>query len=496
MFTLFFNGSASAEKDTLIIGIGSEFSGIVPLNKNIVISNRDGITIFAMYDPLLWFDTKTGKLSSWIATEWSVSDDGLEYSLKIRDDVYFHNGTKMTAEDVVFTLNRMPENPTTSLQNCPGFDHAEVVDETTVKIVMSQPFAAVANFLASYHIGVLSKLYYDEVGSDGYIAHPIGTGPYKFVSRVIGGSLELEANEHYWGGAPAIKKVKLSILPDANSQIISIETGEIDVLYNPTIQNVTRLGNNKEIEWDYSDAFRTCFLRWGYQAEIADENFRKAVLSAIDYEAINKTINMGYTKKPDCLCPPGTTARPDDGTYAKSLPYDIEAAKRYLAESSYDGSTPLTMITLSGSKEESICKVIQGNLQVIGIHSEVNALDGATFVTYGSQGKYGISLYSVMPSLYDMNLLFQYFDRRVSLAFDGLPIPEKEEVADLGERALKEMNPEARKAIFAEMMDIINTHAMQGYLYQDVNTIAWRTGLAGIEAIPGTNYRIDAWSWK
>ena len=487
--------SNTVDKTTLRIGIGSEFSSVVPLMNNIAIANRDGMTIFALYDPLLWFDTATGELHPWLATEITVSDDGLVYTIKLRDDVYFHNGEKMTAEDVAFTLDQCITQTVTSKQNFPGYDHAEVVDDTTVLCIMNKPFAAAMNFFASYHFGVLDKSYYEEVGEKGYTDHPIGTGPYKFVDRVLGGSLTLEANENYWNGAPKTKNVKISILPDSTSQVLALETGEIDILFNPSIENILKLDGIPGISWDWSESYISVCGTFGAEAKPFGENFRKAIFSAIDYDAINEIINYGYTKKSNTYCAVGTTGRPDDGTFADPYGYDVEAAKKYLAESDYDGS-PFSLCCITGSKEEGICKIVQGYLQTIGINAEVKALDGATLKTFQNQGEYGMIIQSAMPSLYDYNLMFQRYDKSLGARFEADPAELKEELAELALATTTEMDPDARKELFRQMEDLVNKHAYILYLYYDVNTIAYRTGIAGVEAIRGMNYRIDGWYWE
>lgn len=487
--------SGGVKKDSLNIGIGSEFSSITPLMFNTSTANRDGMTIFAMYDPLLWFDTETGTLSPWLAKEITQSDDGLEYTIILRDDVYFHNGEQMTSADVAFTLDQCSVNPVITKQNFSGFSHAEIVDEFTVKCVMEQPFAAAMNFFASYHFGVLCKSYFDEMGEEGYRDHPIGTGPYKFADRVIGGSLTLEANENYWGEKAGIKNVTISIMPDASAQLLALETGEVDVLYNPTIESMTRLEGNPNVKWDYCDSFLTASLGFASECKPFGENFRKAILSAIDYDAINNIVNLGYTKRANCTCPEGVTARPADGTFTEPLSYDVEAAKAYLADSDYTDGSEFTIICISGSKEEVICKIVQSQLQTIGINAVVSSLDGGTFKTFLNQGDYGLSILSSLPSLYDMNLLYQTFDPTIEARFNAMPGDEKYELSDLAMQTLTELDEEARTKLFAEMTSMVNEHAILGYLYYDVNTIAFSASLSEIRAIPGTNYRIADWYW-
>ena len=242
----------------LNIGISSEISNIVPMSNNVAVANRDGLIVFALYDPLIWYNTETNELEPWLATEWSHNDDGTEWYFTIRDDVYFHNGDKMTTEDVAWSLNLIPENPVVTVANIPGFGHAEADDDTHVTVYMDTPFAAAENFFASYHMVMLDKSYQEEVGWEGYIDHPIGTGPYKFVDRATGSYVKMEANEDYWQGAPDIKKVTLNIMPDANSQLLSLEAGEVDVLQNVTLANCEKVEAMDGFAVDYCTAYERC----------------------------------------------------------------------------------------------------------------------------------------------------------------------------------------------------------------------------------------------
>lgn len=489
-------GSTESAKDSITIGVSSEFSQYVPLSSNTAVANRDGLMIFALYDPLIWRDPYTGELESCVAKEWSVSEDGLEYTLYLRDDVTFHDGTPLTAEDVAWTLNLLPECPTVSVQNYPGFSHAEAVDDYTVKVYLDKPFAAMLNGLAAYHVVCLSKDYFDKVGWEGYVEHPIGTGPYKFVNHEQNSHLELEAYDDYWGETAAIDSVKFLFLPDSNSQIMSLENGEIDLLYNPGVQNAERISNTDGLTWSWCEASNTCVLNMSLTKDgvMQDENFRKAILSAIDYDGINEAINLGYTKMATCLLPPGTTGRPDDGTYTDPLGHDEEKAKEYLAQSDYAEGTPVRMICLTGSREEQILTIILGNLQEIGIAAELIPVDGANYMSTLMAGNYEISLYSMMPSLFDGQLLCQQYDP-TQASWDLMDFPEKDEMGELALSSVSEMDSKARKEIFAKMTSIINEKAYAGYLYYDVVTIAYNENLKNIQPASSSNIRITEWSW-
>lgn len=488
--------STTSTKTSLKIAVGSDFQNIVPLSNNIAVGNKDGAIIFALYDPLVWRDSDDGSIKPCIAKEWEISDDGLTYTLKLRDDVTFHNGMKMTANDVAWSLNLLLDNPAVSKGNFPTFEKAEVIDDYTVKIYLTAPFAPMINALASYHIVVLSKDYFDKVGSfDEYIKQPIGTGPYEYVSKVPGSTYTLKAYNGYWDGAPAIKDLTFKILPDSNAQVIALESEDVDVLLNGSISNMVRIDSGKGVERDSREAASTCLLMFnGRDTLMADENLRKAILSAVDYDGINKAINGGYTKDANCIVPVGITARPEDGTFKNALKYNIEAAKVFLEKSSYQKSRALRVLCVSGSREENIAKVLQGNLQEIGIDAQITAVDASMFSTIGMKGDFELQLFNIMPSLFDMNVLYQLFDPSIPTNVGNM-YPDFKELGQLGYAAASEMNQEKRIEYYREMMDLVNDHAYAGFIFHDMNTVAWRTGLKGVKALPSTNYRISNWSW-
>ena len=484
-------------KDSLVIGVSSEFSQIVPNSNNTAVANRDGIVIYALYDTLLWRNIENGDIEPCLATGYEVSDDGLEYLVTLREDVTFHNGDTMDAEDVAWTYNLLPDNPNVMSQQAPTFDHAEVVDEYTVKFVLTSPFAPFINFMASYHMGILSKDYFEEVGSwDAYIQKPVGTGPYKFISRTIGTNLILEGYDGYWDKVPEIKNVTINILPDANSQIISLENGEVDALVNVNVQNLLYLKEDSGAKWEstISDMGTQLGFNSGNPVVMGDENLRKAIVSAINYDGLIDGVMGGYTEKAQANTHDnaGITARPADGTFVEAMSYDIDKAKEYLAASNYSGEQ-LTIICVSGSTEESIAKIIQGDLQTAGINAQVNPIDGASYwAKYYEPTSYELSLNTFLPSLFDSFNLSQGMARNARVYKDSVN-PDKEILADLAERGMEEMNPEARTEIYRQYLNIINEHVYAGWIMYSANTLAYRTGLENAHPIAGSNLRISDW---
>lgn len=499
--TLGANGS-SAEKEvktSLVIGVSSEFSNIVPMSNNVSVANTDGLVVFALYDPLLWWNSAEGKLEPHLATEWNISDDGLEYTLKLREDVKFHNGYALTAEDVAFTYNLMDENPAVKSSQYPTFSHAEVIDTYTVKLVLDSPFAAFVNSLAAYHIGILSKDYFEEVGGwEAYQNAPVGSGPYQFVSRTVGSNIVMTANDSYWGGAPAIKDVTIKIISDANSQLISLENGEIDILINGNLSNLMLMNANNGITWEAVDSDKTCMLMMNMCSEViySDENLRLAIAHAIDCDGINMVINGGYSKRAYGSGRPGITARPMDEELNAPYPYDTAAAKDYLSKSNYKGQE-IRVICQAGSSNETIAKAIQGNLQEVGINFQVLAIDGGSFFSkYNSGQDYECAITSFMPSLYDERALCQGMKSSATLFMNSVyPEGIQEWLLKCSEDADASTDVTFRTETYKQVINYTNEHAINVPLYYVPETIAYCEGLENVHPISSLNYRISDWSW-
>lgn len=178
----------SQAKDSLNVVTYADPIGVFPLHVDYSADKtRDGVFFQQVYDTLFRLDAE-GNPEPWLATEYEVSEDGLEWTFTLRDDVYFHNGEKMTAEDVVFSWETaLAENPTAATSMLNGLAAGEVIDDTHVKATLSHVSPAFLNMLCTQMGVIINKAYYEEVGgAEGYAAHPVGTGAYKFVSRTSG----------------------------------------------------------------------------------------------------------------------------------------------------------------------------------------------------------------------------------------------------------------------------------------------------------------------
>ncbi len=164
-----------------------------------------------------------------LAESWSESPDKLTYEFKLRQGVKFHNGDPFTADDVVFSFGRAK-----GAELHEKVKEVVAVDPYTVRFVLHEPwpdFMTMYGTLASGASWITPKKYFEKVGLDGFRKHPIGLGPYKFVSMKPGIELVMEANEEYWRKVPSVKRLVFLSVPEGTTRLAMLKNGEVDVAY-------------------------------------------------------------------------------------------------------------------------------------------------------------------------------------------------------------------------------------------------------------------------
>lgn len=272
-------------KDTLIVGIENESSRLNPLYDE----DHDP-TLSLLFSGLTKHDENT-KIVPDLAKSWEVSKDGLTYIFNLRDDAFWHDGVKFSAQDVKFTIEKAKDKTlnTPALVNYEMVKSVEILSDYKVKITLDTPFPP---FLDALSFGVLPKHLLDgkDINSDAFNENPIGTGPYKFVSWKKGENIEFVANEKYYKGVPNIKKVFLKLVPDANVRLMQLKSGEIDVgLVDFSGVNLAKKSPNLEILKFKSADYRA--LMFNYKHEILkDKNVRIALNYFVNKDEIVKTL--------------------------------------------------------------------------------------------------------------------------------------------------------------------------------------------------------------
>lgn len=333
---------------------------------------------FALHDGLIrpLRDTNTG-LS--LAEDMTEDEDGLGYTFKLRKGLTFQNGDPLTAEDVVFSFDRYKGANNSVIRSF--VEKAEAVDEHTVHYVLNKPwpdFRAMFGTAASGISWVVPKKYIETVGEEGFLAKPVGAGPYKITSFTPGTELVMEAFEGYWRKKPAVDKLIFRVIPDASTRLAAVRNGEVDVAYavQGDLVKVAQADEKLRVEVAHIPVANIIQFASMYDegSPFADERVRRAVSMAIDREGINEAAYAG-------LGTVGTSIIPHVMDYylpTPEIPYDPDGAMALLAEAGFpDG---FDAGELHASADEILAPYVQANLEAIGIKVEMRLTERAAFL--------------------------------------------------------------------------------------------------------------------
>src|SRR6266850_4069238 len=258
--------------------------------------------LFALHDALVRPLPGKGKMSPSLAESWSESADGLVYEFKLRRDLKFHNGDPVTAEDVKFSYERYRGAGAKEIQA--HVRQVEIVDPLTVRFQLNEPWPDFMTFYGTTATAagiVVPKKYVTQVGDDGFRKHPIGAGPYKFVSHKPGVEVVVEAYTGYWRRVPNVKRYVMKSVPEGTTRVAMLKNGEADIAFaldGEDALNVKRDSRLQLVPSKHASIYWIEFAdQWDPKSPWHDRRLRLAVNHALNRQAINEVSCLGY-------CPP------------------------------------------------------------------------------------------------------------------------------------------------------------------------------------------------
>lgn len=463
--------------------------------------DNDHVVMYNVFDTLFYRDAQ-GDIQPWLAESWEFTPDGKQLKVKLRGDVSFHDGSKLKSEDVKFTYDYLKDKPL-GKSLLINYDYTEVVDDQNFVIHLTDAFKPILSSFASRIAIVLSKSYYDRVGKDTYDKAPIGTGAYKFVEWRSGDSIIMDRNDSWWGWsgkadkAQSFQRVIIKVIPEVNTQVLALESGDVDVVLAIPLENLQRI-NNSRVTWESIESNAMNFFQFNMQASrypAQDLNFRKAVQYGIDKEAINRAVFGNTASIIDMYGSLMFTGRPQPGSYT-AYTHDVATAKDYLSKSQYKGQE-IVVYAQSGTPNAQVAEVIQGSLRDVGINIRVVAVDPATFFdVVRNTGAFDAEVVINTSSIMDMDTLSNYFfiDR---YDFRDMAHPRGQRMDELIRMGRREPDDNKRVGYFREFTNILNEDVNHIYILMDINTIAYRNDrIQGVKANAFKYYRFAEWSTK
>ena len=292
------------------------------------------LLLYALHDGLLKPMPGAGSAPS-LAETWAMAKDASSADFTLRATAKFHDGTPVTSDDVKFSFERYRGGAAKVLKD--GVKEIQTPSPRQVRFVFKEPWPDFPAFYGTFVASagwVVPKKYVERVGEEGFRKHPIGAGPYKFVSLNPGVELVVEAFEGYWRKAPSIKRIVFRSLPDETTRATALKSGEVDLgmlLTGPTAADIKRTAGMKLVAPLLGIFWLVFADQWDPKSPWADKRVRLAASHALDRQALNEAETLGLSR------PVGSTV-PRDFDFALPFEphaYDPARAKKLLAEAGY-----------------------------------------------------------------------------------------------------------------------------------------------------------------
>jgi peptide/nickel transport system substrate-binding protein len=492
--------TAAARAQTITIAIEAPITSVDPHYHNLSPNNGLADVIFGA---LVNYDERV-RPQPGLAVSWRAVDD-TTWEFRLRPNVRFHNGNPFTAEDVAFTLARVPtvpNSPSSFATFTRPITGVEIVDPLTIRFRTATPYPLIVTDLAS--VRILNRAVHEgattEDFNSGRVA--IGAGPYRLVSFRQGDRVELERFDGYWGERPAYQRATLRMITNNAARTAALLAGDVDAIAAVPTSDLARLRADQRFVISEADSVRLIYLALDHSRDanspgiqdaegrpITDRNplrdvrVRRALSMAIDRNAISQRVMEGTSIPAGQFLPEGTYAYVPD---LRPTPFDLEGARRLLAEAGYPNGF---RITLAGPNDRYVndARIIQAIGQMwtrAGVRTSVEALPWTAYVPRSDRQEFSAFLYgwgsaSGEPSS-PLRALVATFNRERGMGPSNRGRYSNPEVDRLLAEALRTVDDAARERILQQAIRVVFEDVGIIPIHIQKNLWAMRRGIAHV----------------
>jgi len=483
--------AAAQTRDSVTIAVPTD---VQSWDAQVTNATAQTLILRQVFDPPLVQNEKL-ELVPHVIDEWTWSEDGKALRIRLRDDILFHNGDKLTTEDFKFSYFTRMHDDAKRLQFSGVFKpitDIEIVSPTEAVIHLDRTFPALPNWLGFLGQFITPKKYFEEVGAEEFARKPIGSGPYKLVEYTPGSRIVLEAFDKYWGGAPKIKNLVFEIIKDPTARVAAIQSGNVDLVTGVPIREALRLdkvdglvGQIEPTTEVYNIGLRNFFA-------LQDRNVRLAAFHAINRKAISDAFFAGKANVVNVLGVPGMPSYPENF----EMGYDPELAAKYLADSGYGPNNPVKFdfVATNGAfpNDYDIARAVVAMWQKVGIQPNFEVVDLNKYYELSRSGTMkGASLAVWANATNDPELyLGSALDPRSRFS-----MWKDDSFQERIDSLLGEKDREARMTGYEELNRFASEEALLIPLLQAVQTVVRKEDL-NFTWIPNTWYEPAKMSWS
>ena len=452
----------SEYKDTLVYALNTDVQSLDPQIQNDTTSEQ---VVKMLYNTLLKFEDD-GTVVGDLAESWSVSEDKLTWTFNLKQGVKFHNGKELTSADVKATFDRALNAEAGGLRTTEiikMFTAVEAPDPYTVTITTDGPYGPMESLMCNMSLGIMDADYIEQYGLDlgTSVEGENGTGPFKVVSWERDQEIVVERFDDYFGTPAKLQTVVYTVIPEAASRVIALETGEVDVIDKPTNEDLERLeADTENFTVLRKPTISQRLFRFGCNDPIiSNTKVRQAIVYAIDRQAIIDALFTGSAYPSTAPLAPVTFGYSNLG----EIEQDLELAKSLLAEAGYpDGFDTKIVTTERYQNGIELAEIISQQLAEIGINAKIevwewSALSASWNGITADEFDQPIFIMGAGPSMRDADggLRGLYTTSETGLNDRNYGFYSNAEVDALIEQGMQETDQQKRVEIYKEAMEIL-----------------------------------------
>jgi len=409
-----------------------------------------------------------------LAESWTVSPDQLTWTFRVRGGVTFHDGSPFTAADVVYSYRRIVDEKLSNVDKFSSVTDVSAPDDRTVVIRVKQPTPNLLTNIGGFKgMAIVSR---KNVESGQIATHPVGTGPFSFVSQKSGDSIVLKANPNYWGGAPKIPGVTFQFIAEPSTALSALQAGEIDWTDSVPTQRISQLRGDDSLHLAVTPSNDYWYLALNEaRAPWNDPRVRQAIAYGIDRQSIVQATSYGSATENQLAIPKGN---PWYTPYDKYR-YDVDQAKRLLDAAGAHPDRMDLMVTSEYPETVTAAQVIADNLSRLGIAVSIRTVDFATWLDEQNSGNFDMLMLGWLGNIDPDDFYYAQHHTGGSSNSQKFSNPNVDRLLDAGRI---ETNREQRQRDYAQAATIIADQVSYVYLYNPSVIQAWTPRLSGYEA--------------
>lgn len=480
---------------TLKLGFGiSQIPNLDPAKVNL--GNVAAALLPNIFSSLVQFDAELGLLPD-LVENWTVSEDGLNYSFQLRDGLTFHNGDPLIAEDIVYTYERNidPDFASPHANKLAQIESVETPDDLTVNMTFSAPFAP---FLAvacgrgpGRALTPISRRAFEEMGEEQFDQTPVGAGPFAIVAETadLSSGFELAAFDGWYGGRPLLDAIEVTLIAEPSSRISALEAGDIDMLDIVPRTGVAQLSENPDITLVQTPgtSWQGLAMNWA-RPPWDNPDARMAVAKALDRDAIIETAFFGLSMPAiGAIAPAFAFAYipPEETTTPQA--FNLDEAKALADSAGIAGAAPTLMVI---EDDLRTAEVVRNQLADLGLDVQIEQLQQAAWNERWLAGDFDWIFNGSSADADPDDGHWNFFTLEGPWNVYGY---QNQEVNDLLVQTRSIGDQAERAALFQQTQAILQQDVPHAFIHHVMDIVGFANDIQGYPALPEFRYLETVW---